>query len=462
MTDLIDRSIPELARGLRDGTVKAEALAEAAIARHDRYGQKLNAYKLWKPDAAKRSARAASMLFKNGVDLGPMQGIPVSIKDLFAANGWPTFAGTPRRMPREYEVEGPVVAALRAQQAVFPGKTHTVEFAYGGIGSNIHWGTPRNPWDAKQHRVPGGSSSGAGVSLCEGSAWIALGTDTGGSVRIPASLTGTVGIKTSIGRWSRDGIVPLSPIFDTPGILARSVGDAAVAFAVIDPHTKTPPAPRDVAGLRIGVCERLFFEDCGPGIVEGVQRSLKELAKAGAKVTKFDLPSLRPVYECFRQGGVVSVEFYEFLQAKLPEWLKTLDPMVVQRFIKAREMTATEFLRRCRLFNEAAQVAAERMASIDVMVAPTIAIAAPTLKEVSTVEGYAPNNLKVLRNTSIGNLMSMCAITMPVALDKKRMPVGLQLMAPCGHDERLLGIALGFERVLGNARSRIGRPPMCR
>ena len=114
MIDLNDRSIPELARGLRDGTVKAEALAEAAIARHDRYGKKLNAYKLWKPEAAKRSARAASMLFKSGVDLGPMQGIPVSIKDLFAANGWPTFAGTPRRMPREYEVEGPVVAALRA------------------------------------------------------------------------------------------------------------------------------------------------------------------------------------------------------------------------------------------------------------------------------------------------------------------------------------------------------------
>jgi aspartyl-tRNA(Asn)/glutamyl-tRNA(Gln) amidotransferase subunit A len=459
MSDLIDRSIPELAIGLREGRIKAEALAEEAIARHARYGKPLNAYKLWKPEVAKRMARAADALFKAGYDLGPLQGIPVSVKDLYAVKGWPTFAGSPKRLPREFEVEGPIIAGLRRQHAVFPGKTHTVEFAYGGIGWNPHWGTPRNPWDAKAHRVPGGSSSGAGVSLAEGSALVALGSDTGGSVRVPASLTGNVGIKTTFGRWSTEGISPLSPRLDTPGILTRSVADAAHAFGAIDLECAEAAS---VAGLRIGVCDKLWWDDCSPGIAEGVKRALDELVKAGAKLVKFDLPGLKPVYDCFRQGGIVSVEFYSFLQNRLPQWIKTLDPMVVQRFAKARELSGVEFVRRCQLFDDHAKVANERLREIDVLVSPTVAITPPKLKDVSTVEGYGPRNLLTLRNTTIGNLMRLCAVTMPVALDKARMPVGLQLMARGGDDARLVGIALACERVLGTGAKRMGLPPMCR
>jgi aspartyl-tRNA(Asn)/glutamyl-tRNA(Gln) amidotransferase subunit A len=460
MSDLIDRSIPELAIGLREGRIKAEALAEEAIARHGRYGKPLNAYKLWKPEVAKRMARAADALFKAGYDLGPLQGIPVSVKDLYAVKGWPTFAGSPKRLPREFEVEGPIIAGLRRQHAVFPGKTHTVEFAYGGIGWNPHWGTPRNPWDAKAHRVPGGSSSGAGVSLAEGSALVALGSDTGGSVRVPASLTGNVGIKTTFGRWPLDGISPLSPRLDTAGILTKSVADLAHAFGAIDPIGNTEAA--NVAGLRIGIPDKLFWDDCSPGVTEGVKRALDELVKAGAKLVKFDLPGLKPVYDCFRQGGIVSVEFYSFLQNRLPRWIKTLDPMVVQRFAKARELSGVEFVRRCQLFDDHAKIANERMREIDVLVSPTVAITPPRLKDVSTVEGYGPRNLLTLRNTTIGNLMRMCAISMPVALDKARMPVGLQLMARGGGDARLVGIALACERVLGTGAKRIGKPPMCR
>jgi aspartyl-tRNA(Asn)/glutamyl-tRNA(Gln) amidotransferase subunit A len=462
MTNHLDRSIAELARDLRAGTVTATALAEEAIANHERSGAKLNAYKLWKPADARRTARAADAAFKRGYDLGPLQGIPVSVKDLYAVEGWPTFAGTPKRLPREYEAEGPIIANLRRQLAVFPGKTHTVEFAYGGVGTNLHWGTPRNPWDAKRPRVPGGSSSGAGVSLCEGSALVALGSDTGGSVRIPASLTGNVGIKTTAGRWPLDGIVPLSPTLDTAGILTKSMADAAHAFADMDPLCRKIPDIRSVAGLRIGIADRFFWDGCSPGIVQGVERALKKLERAGAKLVAFSLPGLKPVYECFREGGIVSVEFYATLLNKLPQWLKTLDPMVVQRFAKAREMTAAEFVRRLRLFEENARIANARLPEIDVLASPTIAITPPTLAEVSTVEGYGPRNLMILRNTTIGNLLRLCAVTMPVARDKAGMPVGLQLMAAGGDDARLVAVSLACERVLGDGRRRIGTPPMCR
>ncbi|MBM3542208.1 MAG: amidase [Alphaproteobacteria bacterium] len=458
----LDRSIAELARDLRAGKLKAAALAEEAIANHERRGKKLNAYKLWKPADARRTARAADAAFKRGYDLGPLQGIPVSVKDLYAVEGWPTYAGSPKRLPREYEVEGPIIRDLRRQLAVFPGKTHTVEFAYGGVGTNLHWGTPRNPWDAKHPRVPGGSSSGAGVSLCEGSALVALGSDTGGSVRIPASLTGNVGIKTTAGRWPLEGIVPLSPTLDTAGILTKSVADAAYAFADMDPFAKRLPDLRSVAGLRIGIADRFFWDGCSPGIVEGVERALKELERAGARLVKFSLPGLKPVYDCFREGGIVSVEFYATLLNKLPAWIKTLDPMVVQRFAKAREMTAAEFVRRLRLFEDNARIANARLPEIDALASPTIAITPPTMAEVSTVEGYGPRNLMILRNTTIGNLLRMCAVTMPVARDRKGMPVGLQLMAAGGDDARLLAIALACEDVLGDGRRRIGTPPMCR
>jgi aspartyl-tRNA(Asn)/glutamyl-tRNA(Gln) amidotransferase subunit A len=174
--------------------------------------------------------------------VGPLQGLPVSIKDLFAAAGYPCLAGSSRRLPADpWERDGPLVAALRRQLGVIMGKTHMVEFAFGGTGHNSHWGAPYNSWDATAHRSVGGSSSGAGVSLLEGSALLAFGSDTAGSVWIPACMTGTVGLKVTLGRWPTDGVVPLSPTFDTPGLLARSVCDLAYGFAALDP-ARIPPA----------------------------------------------------------------------------------------------------------------------------------------------------------------------------------------------------------------------------
>jgi aspartyl-tRNA(Asn)/glutamyl-tRNA(Gln) amidotransferase subunit A len=220
MGDAFSLPIAEIAALLGEGKLKARALAEEAIANHERFGSRLMAYSQWAPEHARKCADAADAAFAVGSRAGSLQGIPTSIKDLFAVAGFPTHAGSPRRLPTKFEIDGPVVANLRAQLATVMGKTHMVEFAFGGTGQNAHYGSPRNPWDATAHRSPGGSSSGAGVSLCEGSALLAFGTDTAASVRLPAAMTGNAGLKLTKGRWSTEGIVPLSFTLDTPGIAA--------------------------------------------------------------------------------------------------------------------------------------------------------------------------------------------------------------------------------------------------
>src|SRR5215472_1235759 len=312
--DLLSRSLIEITEDLRAKRVTARELAEAAISRHERFGERLHAYSLWAPEQALAVARAADAAFAAGLTLGPVQGLPVSFKDLFAASGYPCFAGSSRRLPADpWERDGPLVATLRRQLGVIMGKTHMVEFAFGGTGHNSHWGAPYNPWDATAHRSVGGSSSGAGVSLQEGSALLAFGSDTAGSVRIPASMTGTVGLKVTLGRWSAEGVVPLSHSFDTPGLLARSVADAAYGFAALDPALGD--AERFLAtcgtlaldGVRIAVDDAFFWNDCDPGIAEAARAALEALARAGAVLRSLTVPEAAGAYAVFLDGGVSAI-----------------------------------------------------------------------------------------------------------------------------------------------------------
>lgn len=467
MTGQLQQSIRSLAAALRDGTTTSVALAEEAIANHARFGTALDAYKCRQDDRFLAEARAADAAFAAGLDFGPLQGIPVSVKDLYGVAGYETFAGSPAALPEKWEQEGPVVGALRAALAPVAGKTHTVEFAFGGVGSNAHWGTPRNPWDAAAHRVPGGSSAGAGVSLCEGSALLALGSDTAGSVRVPASFTGNVGVKTSFGRWSLDGIVPLSPSLDTAGVLARTVPDAVLAFAAIDPLTDIPGeallaalSELTAGDVHIGVCDH-FFEGCDPGVAEGVQAALDELAAAGARISKFDLPEAAAADEIFMRGGLAAPEFAAFITGEMAKSKATLDPNVAARFESMEAITAVDYLLRRARLAELAASADDRMADVDVVVGPTVTITPPTVEAVSDGEGYRTNNMAALRNTRTGNMLALSAVTIPVALDKAGMPVGLQIMAPLDEDERALAVALAFELVLGDRVQRLGAPPMC-
>lgn len=452
-----DQSIRQLAESVRSGTSTFVEINQVALANRS---EDLGAYRHIDDDVVMEQARAADAALQSGSDLGPLMGVPVSAKDLYGVPGFPVHAGSPKELPESFAEPGPVISSLLDRRAVITGKTHTVEFAFGGIGTNPHLPTPKNPWDAEQHRVPGGSSSGAGVSLCEGSAVLALGTDTAGSVRIPAAWNGKVGLKTTAKRWSLDGIVPLSSTLDTPGVLANSVDDVVVAFNAIDPaEDVVVSADTGVSGLKFGRCEQLFWDDLSPGVGETVENALSELTGAGAALGSLDLPELGPTYDLFKQGGPVSFELHSFLSSELPEWLETLDPNVRARVGDAATMTDDEYQSRLASMAAWASSVDAKLAEVDVLVAPTVANTPPTMQEVSTSDGYGPCNLLALRNTSIANYLGLCALTLPCGFDAVGMPVGLMLMARGGHEEQLLSVATSVEDTLGTGRELLGVPP---
>jgi aspartyl-tRNA(Asn)/glutamyl-tRNA(Gln) amidotransferase subunit A len=467
MADLISRPLIDLVRDLRERRITAEEIVEAGIARHERFGERLHAYCQWTPEKALEAAKAADAAFTSGAIVGPLQGVPISIKDLFAAQGYTCFAGSSRRLPADpWEKDGPLIATLRRQLGIIMGKTHMVEFAFGGTGLNSHHGAPYNPWDASIHRSPGGSSSGAGVSLLEGSAFLALGSDTAGSVRIPACMTGTVGLKVTIGRWSADGVVSLSRTFDTPGLLARSVSDAAYGFAALDQalgdadrfNAKSSTLTLD--GIRIAVDDPIFWTDCDPGIAEVAREAIDALASEGAVLRQQTLPEAAGAYAVFLEGGVSAVELRSFLGQELPDWLEQLDPIMAPAVRGAETLSAREYLARLGQLRSLARSAAPRFDEIDVIATPTLCLSPPILSEISDPEVYLSTNRRIVRNTVAVNYLGLCAITLPVGLDQAEMPVGLQLIAPAWAEEKLLAIALAAERTLGTATDRLGTPPL--
>jgi aspartyl-tRNA(Asn)/glutamyl-tRNA(Gln) amidotransferase subunit A len=467
MADVLSLPIAEIAVLLGEGKLKARALVEEAIANHERFGPKLMAYSQWAPEHARACADAADAAFAVGTRVGSLQGIPTSIKDLFAVGGFATYAGSPKRLPPKFEIDGPVVAALRRQLATVMGKTHMVEFAFGGTGQNAHYGCPYNPWDANAHRSPGGSSSGAGVSLCEGSALLAFGSDTAASVRLPAAMTGNAGLKFTKDRWSSEGIVPLSFTFDTPGILARRMADAAFSFAALDPQLGDGFAflrrvPNGVDGVRIGIADSWFWDGCENGIGDIVRSAIDSLARAGAIVKEATLPEARDAFAIFGEGGFSAVELRSFLDRELPDWLATIDPVNAPALKNAANLSAREYLNRRLRMLEAAKSAATRFADVDVIATPTVMISPHVLTEETGPEKFWERNRKTVHNLVPVNYLTLCAATLPVGLDRLGMPVGLQLIAKGGDDERLVAIACVAERVLGAPREILGAPPMCK
>lgn len=460
------KPMAEYARLLRQRKLAAATLIDECEANYRRYEPKFNAYKTWSGGGARAQAEAADLLFDRRLDLGPLMGLPVSVKDLYAVPGMPTFAGSNAELPEASLQTGPVVQEVMRQFGAIVGKTHTVEFAFGGLGLNAHWGTPFNPWATEGHRVPGGSSSGAGVSLVQGTALLALGTDTAGSVRIPASLTGQVGLKTTQGRWTTDGIVPLSSSLDTPGLLCRTVEDLVYSFSAIDPalhaNGSAVAEPAHLSGLRIGVPDNFFWDGADPSVVACVEAAISNLARAGATVTRLTVPHCEQVYGIFCKGGLAASELAAYLQMKFPEKIAHLDPLVRMRVEGADQISSVEYLRRKALLKHCGEQATVIFKDIDVLITPTVAISPPLLSEVANAADYGKANLLALRNTSIGNLFGWCALSMPVGLDGNRMPVGMQLVAPPMQEPRLLGIAASIERHLGNQFQLLGLAPHVR
>lgn len=391
-------------------------------------------------------AGAADAALACGADPGPLCGIPVSVKDIFGVTGFDTYAGSSKRLPEPWTRDGPLVSGVRNQIAAIVGKTHTVEFAFSGLGMNPHWGTPLNPHGRADERVPGGSSSGAAVSVCEGSSLLALGTDTAGSIRVPAGMVGVAGLKTTKGLWSTQGIVPLSHSLDTPGLIARDAHDLAYAFAALEGMPTF--GPEALADVTIETPHQVVWEDCDAGIVETIEAALGTLVQKGAKRREIDIPEAVDAVTLFQRGGLAAAELGHFIDSELPDWWGCLGDNVRSRVESNYELKAREYIDRKLRLDELARSVSDRIRDRGVIATPTVAITPPRQEEITDPEAHARTNMKALRNTVIGNFLGMCGITIPVGKDRIGMPVGLQLLGPPYTEVRLLRAAMAIERSL--------------
>ncbi len=466
MNEMLSRSIADIASALRRGDFSATELITAAIDRHSQFGERLQAYKLFDAERALESARAADLLLASDDDAPPLTGIPMSVKDLYGVDGLPTFAGTPKQLPEKWSRDAWLVARLRGAGAITVGKTHMVEMAYGGVGINPNWDTPWNPWDDETHRIPGGSSSGAGVSLWEGSALIALGSDTGGSIRIPAALTGTVGQRTTRGRWPTEGVVPLSPTLDTVGALTRTVEDSIYFFGCVDPQWGDPQmllerlATTELASVRMAIPRCGIWDDCEQDIADELDRVLSELSSHAGSLVEIDGRLIDDAFGLSTgRRPIASTECRAFLESELPGWLDILHPIVGSRVARGLTLDDPEYLAALADQRNMAKQAGKLFDDADILVLPGNIISPPPVADLTDLDRYGKTNAAILRPTYPISVLGLTAISIPVGVDRNGMPIGLQLVAPGGHDEALLGVALAAEQVFGTASRSLGPPP---
>ena len=460
-------SLREIVLALRAGRITACDLYGHARHQHTALEARLHGHVAWNETLAASQARAADAAFEAGCCVGTLQGIPISIKDIFGLDGYDLKAGSSRALPEKFAAEGQFVGSMRRQLAVFTGKTQTDEFAYAGLGTVNDGPIPRNPWDASAHRVAGGSSSGAPLSLWQETALVAVASDTSGSVRRPAALTGTAGLKLTVGRWPTDDMLPLCPTMDTPGILARTVDDLRFAFHALDPVANDPSVEWQQSALRpgtvtLGICSNHMWDECDPGVAEAVWTAIDELKLAGAQCTDVLVPEISEVYRVLANGGIVSSEFMAFIENEVPEWLDTLQPQLRARLAgpDRSNLSASAYLRNRRDIERCARAVTERLADVDVLVGPTMPITAPTLEQVESASDWQEANRRAVRNTYIASLLGLCGLSIPVGLDANGVPVGMQLLAKPWQEEQLLDMACLFERILGNWSQRLGRPAL--
>ena len=407
-------------------------------------------------------AAAAEGELARGEARGPLHGIPYAVKDLFDVVGEVTGAGTRLLADNVAAVDATVVRRLHAAGMVLVGKTHTVQFAFGGVGVNHDTGTPRNPWRDDEAFVPGGSSSGSAVAVAAGIVPVALGTDTSGSVRIPASLCGITGLKTTVGRVSRAGVHPLSTTLDSVGPLTRSAADAALVYRAVqgadpDDPTTAGQAPHDVSiglesgvsGLRLAVIETMFFDGADPAVVAAVRAAADQLSDLGADVTSIEAPEVDEV-----MGGTmtpsrartVAAEGYAVNRRLLEERFDELDPVVSTRMRSGRALLAIDFLEAFDTWRRLPASFTERTAGIDAFLVPATMLPARPLAEVdASPESYARFNGQYLRNTSIGNRLQWCGVSVPCGFTDDGLPIGLMIHAPAMQEHVVLRVGNAFQ-----------------
>ena len=445
------KTILDAAAALAAGHTSAAALTEQALARiADPKGEGARAFTIVHAERAMASARAMDALRAAHRAPSPWAGIPISIKDLYDEGGITTKAGSVvRDGAAPAKADAPTVARLVRAGFVILGRTNMVEFAFSGLGVNPHYGTPRSPWDRATGRLPGGSSSGAGVAVADGMGFAGLGTDTGGSCRIPAALCGVVGWKPTAKRVPITGILPLAVSLDSAGPLANSVADCALLDAFMaGEHDPRPIAALPLAGLRLGVPRGTFLTDGLDATVGAVfGRTLTRLSALGAKIVEFDLPELAEMPAVNAAGGFAASEAFAWHRALIAEKSDRYDPRILKRIARGERMSAADYV---DLVNARARIiasAAPRTAVFDAVIAPTCPLVPPKLSEVEEEGEYNRINMMLLRNTAPFNFLDRCSISIPCHVAGEA-PVGLMLTGEHMGDARLFAVSAAVEAAL--------------
>jgi aspartyl-tRNA(Asn)/glutamyl-tRNA(Gln) amidotransferase subunit A len=445
-------TILHLAAELAAGRTTSRTLTEEAFARiEDPKGEGTRVFiKTYKVQAL-AAADASDLQRKTGLVASPLAGLPVSIKNLCDVAGETTLSGSKALDDAPpAKADAPVVARLRAAGAVIVGSTNMSEFAFTGVGFNPHYGTPGNPADRK--RVPGGSSAGAAVSVGDRMAVVALGTDTGGSVRIPSAVCGLVGFKPTARRVPIDGVVPLSTSLDSIGPLANSVECCAIVDAVFAGDLiRGPihvPEAAPLAGLRFAVPRQFVMDELEPVVAKAFERACKALAAKGVAVEHIDLPQLNELNTINARGTFAASEAYAWHQKLIARRGKDYDQLVYPRILRGKEMSAADYIDLLAARADLQKRVSAITSNYDSVIMPTCAIAAPTLDEVSTPEGFTKKNMLLLRNTTVGNFLDRCSISLPCHASGE-LPVGFMLMGEAMTDQRLLSMARSVAGVVG-------------
>jgi aspartyl-tRNA(Asn)/glutamyl-tRNA(Gln) amidotransferase subunit A len=442
-------TLARLSQQLRDGQTTSRALVEQSLAKiADPAGEGARAFIKVDAEAARAGADASDALRKQGRALPPYAGIPFAVKDLFDLAGEVTTAGSVvLKDANPALADAPAIAALKSAGFIVVGRTNMTEFAYSGVGLNPHYGTPRSTYDRKTGRIPGGSSSGAGVSVADGMCALAIGSDTGGSCRIPAAYNGIVGYKPSTGRISTRGAYPLSQRFDSVGPLANSVACCATADALMAGDWSGDIVQRDVTGLRIGVLQTMVLDGLDPEVASAYEAALGRLSKAGATLVDFEFDDLLELPNLTQKGGIVGAEANAHHRERMVQSGAFYDPRVRSR-IEAAGDISSEYLasileRRKTMIANYGEVTQD----FDAVALPTVMNIPPPISALADDADYLRFNGMSLRNTYVGNFLDCCAISLP-ATGENEAPVGLMLMGIWGRDQSLFSVAQSVERVI--------------
>lgn len=448
---IADRTAAGIALAYRSGEARPVAVTECLLSRIEA-AKDDNIFITVTHERALAEAKASEARYKDGRPLSPLDGVPVAWKDLLDVAGTRTTAGSVLLKDAPVKsADAPCVANAAAGGAVTLGKVNMTEFAYSGLGLNPHFGTAVNPNDRMTPRSPGGSSSGSGTAVAARLAPIAIGSDTGGSVRVPSSYNGVVGFKTSTGRIDKTGLVPLSRSYDTIGPLARSVEDCILADMVMRGALTSPVRRANLSSLVLVAPTNVVLDDAEPAVVENFERSLRALEARGATVRRERFAPLDAVVELTAEHGpLIAAEAYtEYHRIADGEDGKRIDRRVLMRMLGGKRMSARDVV---TIQRQRVDLIAAAVKDLDgaLLVMPTTPITAPEIAPLEADdEVFHKFNLLSLRNTAPGNALDMCGVAMPNGRDGKGLPTSFLVSALWAEDDRLLGAALAMEPVVG-------------